>query len=529
MPQPRLMFENDSRHTLIYMYEPPIEQEEYESAVNELLGTPIEALVFNLGYGNAFLHATEVGDRWGPKTIATEQFRPEGGTQWDHIVFQRAYRNAQKLIDTGNDPLRLIYDRAAARGLLVYPTLQVQTQLAPHLSIGANTDLTPDFPGFALADFNKQEVRDQRFALIEETLNNYPINGFELNLNHYIGNHFFHPNQLDSGRTVMTEWLSRIYQAVKKSAPDRELTIRIPASIEGCQALGLDPATWIAEGLVDVLIGETFAMMSLADPTADFRPLLSLASDSKCRIHAIIRNNVDSDRMGSAPIEMIRAVACNYWNQGIDGLNLAHWCGNWPYTAEFYEQVRELPYPEVMATKDKFYAIPTPPGRFIEKPVTEVGLTMQLPAELPLGKPVILKLPISDDLPRWDATGRVHEVILRFRFMRATEMDRICCKLNGRILPPELLRHINHVYMMSAPRFRAHSSYWFIFKLDQAHWPIHGDNTIELTLEYRDPEATPVLYIRDIELEIKYLRGKSSYRGPHNTDPDLGPYEHTAT
>ena len=49
MPQPRIMFENDSRHTLIYMYEPPIQREEYEGAVDEVLGTPVEALVFNLG------------------------------------------------------------------------------------------------------------------------------------------------------------------------------------------------------------------------------------------------------------------------------------------------------------------------------------------------------------------------------------------------------------------------------------------------------------------------------------------------
>ena len=64
MPQPRIMFENDSRHTLIYMYEPPITVEDHRQAVDELLGTPVEALLFNLGYGNAFLHATEAGDRW---------------------------------------------------------------------------------------------------------------------------------------------------------------------------------------------------------------------------------------------------------------------------------------------------------------------------------------------------------------------------------------------------------------------------------------------------------------------------------
>ena len=80
---------------------------------------------------------------------------------------------------------------------------------------------------------------------------------------------------------------------------------------------------------------------------------------------------------------------------------------------------------------------------------------------------------------------------------------------------------------MSAPRYRSHSSYWFIFRLDSDHWPKVGNNTVTVALHDRDPEATPSIYVRDVELEIKYLRGKSYYRGFHNTDPDLGPSEHT--
>ena len=80
-------------------------------------------------------------------------------------------------------------------------------------------------------------------------------------------------------------------------------------------------------------------------------------------MHGVLRNHVDSDRLYTAPIEMIRAAACNYWEQGVDGLCCAHWCGNWPYGPEFYEQLRELPFPEVMAARDKIYAIPTVTGR----------------------------------------------------------------------------------------------------------------------------------------------------------------------
>ena len=269
--------------------------------------------------------------------------------------------------------------------------------------------------------------------------------------------------------------------------------------------------------------------MSLIDATADFRPLVAAAQDAECRIHGVIRNNVDSDRLGAAPIAMVRAAATNYWAQGVDGLNLVHWAGNWPYGPSFYEQLRELPHPDVMAVKDKIYAIPTPTGRFVAQPKTEPGLVMQLPAPLSLYQPVALELPISDDLPRWDAAGRVHEVILRIRLMRATDRDRLSFKLNGDELPAHIMRKIDHIYQMTAPRYRSHSSYWFVFRLDEAHWPVEGTNVVEVTLHERDSEATPLIYVRDVELEVRYLRGKSTYRGVHNTDSDLGPYECAVT
>lgn len=48
---PRLLFYHDGRHPLIYMYEPPMEKEQYEAAVDELAGTPVEAIMFCLGDG----------------------------------------------------------------------------------------------------------------------------------------------------------------------------------------------------------------------------------------------------------------------------------------------------------------------------------------------------------------------------------------------------------------------------------------------------------------------------------------------
>ena len=527
MPQPRIMFYHDGRHPLIYMYEPPIQKEEYEAAVDELVGTPVEVLMFCLGDGRTVLHDTKVGELWGHNV-----------KKWPHLIFRRAHQNAQDLIERDQDPLQLVCERARAKDMLVYPTLLVQQGRGDrnqdvrcsdfrfdnqHLEIGARGDLDGDFPGLTCLDFKHEEVRDERFALIEETLNNYPIDGFELQLNY--SPYYFHPDEVEAGCQIMTAWVRRVYEAVKRSGAERELAIRIPASLDGCLGIGLDVGAWLQQGIVDVLIGQTFSGPELLDSTIDFRPLVAATKGTNCRLHAAIQSHVDSDRLAEATIEMIRAAACNYWDQGVDGLYLAHWFGNWPYQATFYEKLRELPHPDVMAAKDKHYYVPTGTGRY-PKPVTEPGIAMELPAALEVDKPTQVRLKISDDLSRWDKVGRVHQVLLRVRIMNTTEKDQLRFQLNGVELPNELLRKLNEMYRMTAPRYRTGSGYWWIYRLDPTHWPQKGDNMLEVTLLRRDPDATPQIHIRDVELEIQYLMGKNFHRGQ---DMDLGPYEYASS
>lgn len=524
LSKPDLMFYNDGRHPLIYMYEPPIEKEEYEAAVDELAGTPVEALMFCLGDGRTVLHDTRVGELWGHNV-----------NQWDHLVFHRTFQNARHLIKMGHDPLRLICDRAHAKGILVYPTLLVQqgrTDEAADVSrcsdfrlentgleIGGNGDLEPDFPGLTCLDFKHEMVRDERFALIEEILSVYPVDGFELQLNYLP--YYFHPNEVQSGLEIMTAWIKRVYQAVKKSDSNRELAIRIPSSIKGCLQIGLEVEEWIRQGIVDVIIGQTFSGPELHDPTIDFRSLVAAVKSTNCRIHAALQSHVDSDRLSEATIEMIRAAASNYWAQGVDGLYLSHWFNSWPYQASFYEKLRELPHPDIMASKDKTYCIPTKTFRYPE-PKAGPGTRTFLPVDLEVGRPVDIRFQVSDDLKFWSKYYRVHKVLLRIRVMNIIEGERILFKFNGLELPVRCLRKINEIYRMSAPRYRTGWGYWFVFRLDQENWPIRGFNSLEMTLVWRNPNMVPQVYLRDVELEIKYLMGKNFNRGQ---DPDLGHYE----
>ena len=115
---------------------------------------------------------------------------------------------------------------------------------------------------------------------------------------------------------------------------------------------------------------------------------------------------------------------------------------------------------------------------------------------------------VSDDLTRWGAVDRVHEVLLRFRVVQHTELDSLRFCLNGQELPAAVERRINEVYKMKAPRHRVIFGYWHIFRLSPELWPVLGENTVEVTLLERDPDlVVDHCSLNDIEMEIKYLLG----------------------
>ena len=54
----------------------------------------------------------------------------------------------------------------------------------------------PTFPDSPASTSSTRRLREERFALIEETLKNYSIDGFELQLNYTP--YYFHPDEVEA-------------------------------------------------------------------------------------------------------------------------------------------------------------------------------------------------------------------------------------------------------------------------------------------------------------------------------------------
>lgn len=246
----------------------------------------------------------------------------------------------------------------------------------------------------------------------------------------------------------------------------------------------------------------------------------------------------------SGTIEYIRGAACNLWAQGVDGLYLSSWY-DWPRKANYYEKLREVPFPTIMAQKDKIVFVPTDEDRFASTGKRNVGRPspkdtleryrwepslVQLPVALAVGGPLKCNFLLSDDLPRWAAVDRVHEVLLRVRVTGLNEADVVELALNGEVLEQTHSaghRKINEMYKMTARQFRV-MGYWLLWRLPLDGGPlVQGRNELRVCLLSRDPELSVehhTLELRDVELHTKYLQGAAFHRGDdYGVDPDLVP------
>ena len=98
-------------------------------------------------------------------------------------------------------------------------------------------------------------------------------------------------------------------------------------------------------GLVDVIVPENFGENYRLKMQADYAEFIGLTQGTSCRLLAPLNSMVFSDRLLDAPLSMLRAAACNLWDQGVDGLYVSEWFHLWPYEASFCEKLAACSFP----------------------------------------------------------------------------------------------------------------------------------------------------------------------------------------
>ena len=510
-----VMFYTDGRHTSVYLYEPPMGKKQYVEPIDELVDLGIDTITYAVGDCSVLLYATEVGERWGHNVDLT-----------DHDIWWRAARNARLMIESGIDPLMLVCEHAQMRGFQFLPSLLLNMAHTPHDRVTncRIADFTtehpewqvgpePDYPEAESDNPNRlsyavPEVRENRLAIINELVRQYPADGIELNMRDYAP--FIARREVAEHTETMTQWMRDIRKACDDAAAaqgrSKRIVIRVGATIAGNKAMGMDLETWMKEGIVDVVIGMQIGG-GFDNDTSGLREIISAAEGSTPRVLA----GMESTNLPELSAPVVRAAAANAYAAGAQGVLFHTYYpmpDRYPYDDEATGRLRFMGHPDLLAQQDKVFRL----GAGASAP--GYGLKAQLPAELKPGEKVQeFTLEISDDIAERSRLGELWRCELRLLLQHLTYEDQIRLMWNGGEIADGDYRKADWTYQLR-PRpdyavngYRLHADLKALEKL-----PRVGINRIAVEVITKDPQLIHAITLTDIELVVEYLPHRNALR-----------------
>jgi hypothetical protein len=173
-------------------------------------------------------------------------------------VCQVAAGNLRALVGGGHDPIGLIVNRARRRRLETFITFRMNDiHDWPNSDSLLNSTFWLDHPDWRLGgdpglNFEYREVRERRLAELVECCQRYDIDGIDLDFQRHP--FYFQPGTGPVCVGIMNDFIREIRDAIDQVKGRRiALSARVPKSPQAAEAIGLNPAAWCNEKLVDFL------------------------------------------------------------------------------------------------------------------------------------------------------------------------------------------------------------------------------------------------------------------------------------
>ncbi len=491
MKKRKLLFYNDSRHFYMYCYDPPIRLEEAWAPIDEIAGTQVDTFVYCYGAGQTMFHNTKVGEIWG------ERFK-----EFDALYAYQCAENIKSLIDRGLDPLNVLIERAHERGLEFFSSLRLMSSGDPKdPSSVFISQFKVDHPewcqhrsGRTHFDFAHPEVRAERFALIEETVNNYDVDGFELDW--AFEPYYFEDDEVEQNAPILTEYMRKIRRMVEGAAQARGRPIvlgaRVLPTLDGNRGMGMDVPAWLQEGLLDFVVPNFYGYHHL-DADFPFKWLVELARPTGCQVYPALQSRI----LGPDPALEHRvsplmeypakhyhyyAGAAAYWARGADGIYLPWFV--YPHGTN-HQLLSEIHDPDLLREKTKHYAV-----RSSQEDAASLGYTAPLPLKLKTGLEApgqIVPFFIADDLERANA-------LLKLRLGAPSPKDFMTVSLNGQPLPaPTRVQPVRYGYT------------WLDYHLPPGLLK-QGRNELGVAIHSRPPRLAAQVTVEGVEVVVTHAR-----------------------
>ena len=465
-----------------------------EQWVDLICDTPMQAFVACAAQPDHCYYETKCGEQIGCRA----------GIRIDSALLWHVQKVYAELRSEGTDQLRVWAQRTHARGRQFLAGIRMSdahhrwTHNIPAEEYFLYPKYTFDHPELRIRkadgsldvtlDYANETVREYRFAIIEEIVRNYPIDGLELDFMRWCSHFPFPATPEHIG--IMTDYLRRIRRLLDDEAARRNdgrrliIGVRVPRTIAECAPNGLDPATWMREGLADFLSPCAFLF---TDMNVALDEWVAMAKGTGCRVLHSIQpwwagswsDNGKYNAAFSIEDAEYRAYAANGWVSGAHGMHSFNMCCELPgRTTEMQQALRMISDPAAAWAGPRHYQY-FPTGE--DNGITGTEHTQRLHFK-ETGVPQTYRFIMGDGTRAGRITGRIG-----WRIQDAVCTDTWRVRLNGHEIPAEKIQALSCCHgcnLRPGGSLPAH----FAYTVDMADIPAMAlHNELEITPLHLEP------------------------------------------
>lgn len=370
------------------------------------------------------------------------------------------------------------------------------------------------------------EVREINVNILRELAENYDFDGIQIDFSRHVP--ILPPGEEWQHRDAMTEFIRMVrlmsLEVERQRGRPFIIVAKVPRNLAGCRADGFDVETWAEQQLVDIF---TLGCRSMDVDVGAFR---RITAGRNIKLQPCFGSHHATAGYKWPPIEFLRGVFGNWWQQGADSVLTFNWSsslqqeeGDYPDryagTRVELQAYREAGNPETLAHKDKIFAVerrggfPWSGGFFCRNETAPLPVTLAN-----YGRPASLTIGICDNLRA--LAEKLKQVSLRAVLLGAREGDRLEVRLNGVPLPQAAEDHAWKDRQVFSPapqpstcpvRLREVDPQQRLLRLDFMVPPglcRIGENQVSVRIVKRLPyDSRDYIALEKLEIHVKYRDG----------------------
>jgi len=436
----------------------------------------------------------------GVDTVSTVTFQsffylPGGSTVLpEQGPWTPGYANLAK---GGYDPTDVYIDRCHYNGMEYIAAFRMNDR-----HMGAKGRFISDHPEWQLkgvgeglgVDYSYEPVRQKILEFIEELLADHNVDGIEFDWVRWC--HMFEPGTGPQNAHLLTDFTRKTRELLDAAAQRRGrsrllLGVRVPQTLEECDYLGFDLASWIKEGLVDYVVPSDFMYTDFNIKVEEF---VKLTEGTDCKVYPAVHPGLCRDDRGRrATLADYRAAAQNFYAYGAAGLQ------TYNYSLAELGYLPQLRDPQTISQGDRHYRFyPLWPNGTPVHGVKDDRIVLDRAQPVAQGSQ---QFRVAEDLsnPRLRAT-------LQFKAVGLAENEALEIQLNGIRVPDKDIRRIFDADGRNEEQGRVLAPF-YLYDIDipggmSEPLIINGDNELTVRLIPAEGQIEGTVTIDELEVYV---------------------------